>query len=266
MISVVVIGFGAIGQEVVAGLQASPIQPLHLAVLVRDGSSRSRALPNGIVRLRNIDDILSFGPSIVVEAAGPDSVRTYAKPCLEAGASFLISSAGTLTDDGLREDLIAAARHAGGKVLIPSGALGALDYLSAVRSIPGTQVYYESRKPPAAWHQELKERAVDPQLMNEPLHLFSGTARQAAQLFPKNLNVAATLALAGFGMDDTRVDVVVDPSAQGNTHTVRISGPAGSMETRIYNRPSPDNPKTSWVVGKSIVALIERQLSPISLG
>jgi aspartate dehydrogenase len=266
MNSVVVIGYGAIGQEVVAGLRSSSLPPLRLGVLLRDGSPTASLLPADVIRLRDITDVLSFGPAVVAEAAGGWSVRNHAKPCLKAGIPFLISSVGALVDDALLEGLLAAARENSAKVMIPSGALASLDYVRAVRCVHGTQVRYESRKPPSAWQQELTERGVDPAALSEPLVLFSGDARTAAQLYPKNLNVAATLAIVGVGLDETQVEVVVDPAAKGNTHSIRVYGPAGELETRIVNRPSSLNPKTSWIVGKSIVSMIERQLSPLIIG
>jgi aspartate dehydrogenase len=96
--------------------------------------------------------------------------------------------------------------------------------------------------------------------------LFEGSAREAAKLFPQNLNVAATIALAGVGMEHTQVSVIVDPAAQGNTHTVTATGSFGSITTQIKNRPSPTNPKTSWVVGLSMIAAIDRYFAAVVVG
>jgi aspartate dehydrogenase len=38
------------------------------------------------------------------------------------------------------------------------------------------------------------------------------------------------------------------------------------MHAEINNRPSPDNPKTSWVVGLSLLATVERYFSPVVFG
>jgi aspartate dehydrogenase len=96
--------------------------------------------------------------------------------------------------------------------------------------------------------------------------LFEGSAREAAKLFPQNLNVAATIALAGAGMDNTQVSVVVDPAAKGNMHTLTATGSFGSLSAQIMNRPSPTNPKTSWVVGLSIISNLDRYFAPIVVG
>ena len=54
--------------------------------------------------------------------------------------------------------------------------------------------------------------------------VFDGHAREAALLYPKNLNVAASLALAGKGFEATQVRIVMDPDATGNTHCVHATG------------------------------------------
>src|SRR3546814_12405578 len=107
---------------------------------------------------------------------------------------------------------------------------------------------YESRKPIAVWLDELKALGLCPAALTEPVVLDEGSAEIAAQRYPKNLNVAATLALAGTGMQDTIVRVVADPQATANNHIIHVEGPAGTFESRIVNAPSPENPKSSYIV------------------
>jgi aspartate dehydrogenase len=45
----------------------------------------------------------------------------------------------------------------------------------------------------------------------KPVAVFSGTAKEAIAKFPKNINVAVTLSLAGLGVDQTRVEILADP-------------------------------------------------------
>jgi aspartate dehydrogenase len=83
--------------------------------------------------------------------------------------------------------------------------------------------------------------------------LFEGSARDAARSFPQNLNVAMTLALAGAGMDATKVRVLADPRARGNTHEIDIESEAGRARFVFENTPSALNPKTSALTALSIV-------------
>ena len=220
--------------------------------------------------LFGLEELLAWQPDLVIEAAGKAALQTYAAPCLTAGISVIAASVGALADEALYTQLSDAAQSGRSKLILPSGAVGALDYLSATRfATPSAdtpnRIVYESRKPPAAWQDVLAERGL-PLTPDALITLFEGSAREAAKLFPQNLNVAATIALAGAGMEHTQVSVIVDPAAQGNIHTVTATGSFGSITTQIKNRPSPTNPKTSWVVGLSMIAAIDRYFAAVVVG
>jgi aspartate dehydrogenase len=262
---VAIIGHGAIGRSVVDLLQASPAGPFELAVLVRPGSRSAQERATGVRRLEDEAALRAFRPELVVEAAGAEAVRTFGEGCLAAGCSFLVSSVGALADDALRERLERRAVEGRAKLVIPSGAVGALDYLRAAGRLAETRIRYVSRKPPSAWRDELAAmgRSGTPE---EPLVLFQGDARAAARRFPRNLNVAATLGLAVGDMARIEVEVVVDPAATGNTHEITVEGPAGRLAATLVNLPSPDNPKTSWIVAFSVATAVERFFSPLAFG
>jgi len=262
---IAVIGYGSISKELIERLQAYSTLSCTLAVVFRESRTELPALPRGVQALRGMKALMDFKPDLVIEAAGQAAVREYALPCLQAGLTFMAASVGALADDALRSALTQAAVKGRGKLILPSGAVASLDYIQAVRRLTSTVVTYESRKPPSAWKDELAKRGL-PLSPTDPIVLFEGDAGEAATLFPQNLNVAATLAMAGMGMTATRVRVVVDPLAKGNEHHIQVSGEAGEMQTQVRNKPSPDNPKTSWVVGLSILAAVEKHFSPVVVG
>jgi aspartate dehydrogenase len=84
--------------------------------------------------------------------------------------------------------------------------------------------------------------------------------------FPQNVNIAAVLALAGIGMDRTRLKVVADPALSLNTHTIRVSGKSGRFTVVLENVPSPDNPKTSWLACYSALSALRSLGSSIRYG
>jgi len=266
---IAIIGRGAVAFEIIT--YALNDERFDVALILQPGRppSTESALKQAKV-LFGLDELIAWQPDLVIEAAGKTALETYAAPCLAVGVSMIAASVGALADEALYTALRKAAITGRSKLILPSGAVGALDYLSATRFAPSsadtpTRIVYESRKPPTAWRDVLAERGL-PLTPDAPLTLFEGSAREAAKLFPQNLNVAATIALAGAGLDLTRVSVVVDPAAQGNMHTVTATGSFGSMSARIMNRPSPTNPKTSWVVGLSIIAALDRYFDPIVVG
>jgi aspartate dehydrogenase len=266
---IAIIGRGAVAFEILT--YALNDLRFEVALVLQPGRpAPTESALNQAKVLFGVDELLTWQPDLVIEAAGKVALQTYAAPCLAAGVSVIAASVGALADEVLYKTLHQAAITGRSKLILPSGAVGALDYLSATRfaALSGdapTSIVYESRKPPSAWRDVLAERglALTP---DAPITLFEGSAREAAKLFPQNLNVAATIALAGAGMDKTRVSVVVDPAAQGNMHNITATGSFGSLSAQILNRPSPTNPKTSWVVGLSIIAALDRYFAPIVVG
>ena len=256
---IAMIGHGAIARDVIAQLHG---QFTNCAVAVLH---RSEQLENNLVCAQNfteIEAILAWQPDLVIEAAGHHAVYTYAPICLERGFPMLVSSVGAMHDDTLFDGLIAHAVRGKTHLLLPSGAIGGLDYVRACQFANDVMITYESRKPIQAWQNELSARGLDVALVNQPVVLFEGTAREAARLYPSNLNVAATLALAGIGMDKTQVRVVADPLIKGNEHHIHVQSDHGTMTIKLANMPSLLNPKSSRIVAKSIVAAAKQYFSP----
>jgi aspartate dehydrogenase len=87
-----------------------------------------------------------------------------------------------------------------------------------------------------------------------PTVIYEGSAAEAVRLFPANLNVAATVSMAGIGPDSTRVRVVADPDSPGNVHEINAVSKAGKFSFRFENIPHETNPKTSFL---AVLAAIE---------
>lgn len=253
------IGFGAIGRQIQAALSAAK-EPTGVTVLLRADSPSKALCPPGVEVVHSVDQLVAAAPVAVVEAAGVSAIRSHVPTLVAAGLPVIVSSVGALADDDLLGRLLAACGETGGRVIVPGGALGGLDYLHAVAGLDDLQVRYTSRKPVAAWSAELRERNIDPAAMHDEFVLFEGGPEKAAQLYPRNLNAGLTVALA-VGRDKVQVRVVADPGVKQNIHELEVTSAAGSASMRFANAPSPDNPKTSMLTALSILAALEPLLS-----
>jgi aspartate dehydrogenase len=248
---VALIGLGAIGSVIARELLSRGKADIELVAALCQHESEGAHLP--IPVFTQLQPLLGLKPDIVVEAAGHGAISSFGPACLAAGCDLLVGSVGALADDELRARLEQAASAAGRQLLLPSGALGGLDYLQAARLAGLSRVCLRTRKPPLAWLGTPAAAAFDLASLNEATVIFQGNAREAARLYPKNANVAATLALCTLGLDHTEVQLVADPGVSENIHEVEASGAAGEMELRLRNHASPDNPKTSLVTGYSLL-------------
>ena len=123
-------------------------------------------------------------------------------------------------------------------------------------------------KPPRGFQNSpyLQSKKIDISDLKEPKLIFEGSAMEAIQAFPKNINVAITLSLAGFGTEKTRVKLVVDPHIKLNQHQLRAKGAFGEMECTLRNNPFPENPKTSYLAALSAVATIRKAVENLRIG
>jgi aspartate dehydrogenase len=216
--------------------------------------ARNFSVPYVIGRER----LLATRPAAVLEAASHEAVREHLVPLLEAGVSVVVLSAGALADDALRAAAERAAAASGALFYVPSGGIGGLDALKTACLAGVNEVSIRVAKPPAAWKgiAYVEKLGIDLGELRAPKTLFEGPARQGVPHFPQNVNIAAVLALAGVGMDRTRLEVVADPALSLNTHTIRVSGAAGRMSVVLENVPAPENPKTSWLACYSALAAL----------
>jgi aspartate dehydrogenase len=67
------------------------------------------------------------------------------------------------------------------------------------------------------------------------------------------VNIAAVLGLAGVGIQNTKVKIIVDPTTDRNSHDITVNGKFGEMTISVSNVPSPTNPKTSFLAVLSAI-------------
>lgn len=263
------IGYGNIGETLMSFL-AAPDAPAveRVTVLVRPGRGEAtRAVLAGhradVAVVESVDALIAAVPDLVVEAAGHSGVTAHVPACLKAGIDVVVVSVGALADEALAVKLEASARKGGARVILPAGAVGGIDLVSALSAAGKLTLTYRGTKPPKAWTGTPAEETLDLAGLTEAATFFTGTAREAASAYPKNANVAATLALAGPGLDATRVELVADPAAPGNLHGFELASPAARVRVEIENLPSEGNVKTSVSTIYSVLREIRNRIGPM---
>jgi aspartate dehydrogenase len=255
---VAIIGFGAIGRALAAGLGDTGGTLVGVLEREETAAAARERLPASVVVTSVLDELLALEPDLVVECAGHAALRACGAQVLRAGRDLIVASVGALASRELEAELRSAA-ETGGRIVIPSGALGGLDALGSASRAGLDAVQYVSRKAPAAWRGTKAESLVALDKVTGPEVFYEGSAREAALDFPQNANVVAAVALAGIGFDRTRVRLMVDPDSTGNRHLVTASGPFGEISTEVLARTLPDNPKTSMLAPYSLLRAVANQ-------
>lgn len=227
----------------------------------REDAARA-ALGSGVICATDADDVDVDQVDLAVDCAGHAGLRRHGTDILEYGLDLLTLSVGALADTDLADRLDRASDYGGGgRLELVSGAIGGIDILSAARVGGLDRVTYLGRKPPGGWAGTPAETTLDLATLTEPAEHFRGSAREAARRYPKNANVAAMVALAGIGMDETQARLIADPTVTANRHEVEAVGAFGRFRIEVDGATLPDNPRSSALAAMSMVRAIERRLA-----
>lgn len=256
-------GLGAVGREVAHRLQAG-IPGLKLAaVAARDHEKARGIVPDPSVEILSAE-ALAERCDVIVEGLPPAEFRNFAVPAIERGKMFVPLSVGKLLENW---DLVELAKKRGARIVVPTGALLALDAVRAAAEGTIHSVKMVTRKPPDGLEGApyLVEHGISLKKLVAPLKVFDGSARDGARGFPANVNVAAALSLAGIGPDKTQLEIWADPTVERNTHRIEVDADTVRFSMAIENIPS-ENPRTGRVVALSVVALLRGLVSELKVG
>lgn len=261
--TIALIGNGAIAQHVTAALATRGLRISALLLRTERVTSAQLADRPAPQIAYSVAD-LPAEVTCVVDCAGHAGLRDHGAALLRSGRDVITVSLGALADDALAHSLQQAAVAGNARLHLVSGAIGALDCLRAARTGSLTSVRYVGRKPPQGWLGSPAEDLLNLSELTTPATHFTGTAREAARLYPKNANVAAAVALAGIGFDRTQVALVADPNADGNIHQIEAEGAFGHFQFTVQGLALADNPRSSALAAMSVVSKIEDLRSPVA--
>ena len=252
------IGTGAIGGYVRDALQRRGFAVRALLVLPELLEETAGEFPDSVC-VSSVPD-LPDDIDHMIDCAGHLALRTHGPGILRRGCDLTTVSVGGLADAALYSDLDQAAAEGNAKLCLVSGAIGALDCLRAARVGNLRSVSYTGRKPPKSWKGSPADGKLDlDRLADDAQVHFEGTARAAATHYPANANVAAAVALAGIGFDETQVKMIADPNVDQNIHKIVAAGDFGQFSFEIKGNATPENPKSSALAAMSVVSRIEQE-------
>jgi len=236
------VGCGAIGSLIAEAVEKNLVPCGELVLYDFEGEKALKlqeklAFPTRVVG--SFEEMLAAEPMVIVEAASQQAAKELVPQIVKRDIDVIVMSTGAL--------LLLPPQ--GKRVHVPSGAIGGLDALSSAALAGIDEVVLTSRKNPRALERKNRKAEL----------VYEGNAEEAAVRFPREMNVAATLA---FTVKPARVKVRVfsDPGVKRNTHEIEVKWRFGEMFLRFANDPHPDNPRTSALAAWSAIKLLSSLL------
>ncbi len=264
-----IVGCGAIGSSLAKSIKTCFRGECRLAGIYDIDPEKqdclSRLLNDRRLKSGSLKELIGRS-ELVIEATSASASWKIVRSAIMAGRSVMVMSVGGLVT--YPATLRSLCRRKNASVFIPSGAVCGVDGLKASLGVPVESVTLTTTKPLSAFSgiKYLEKRKIDARKLKKDTLLFDGSAADAIRNFPQNINVAATLSIAGIGPEKTRVRIIASPKARRNSHKVSIESAAGSVETRTENTVHPDNPKTSYLAVLSGLACLRQILDPLKVG
>jgi aspartate dehydrogenase len=265
------VGCGSIGGAVVRAIERGSLPEVKLIGIADHMESEVAATLAARLKcpfLVDVPSLLRLKPDLVLETASADAVRRYASDIFDCGADLMMISVGALADTEFLDALIEKAKAKNRRLHIPSGAIGGLDLIKAAAVDGLEECRLTTTKPPRALAGApyVRQQSLNLETIKDATTIFEGTAQQAVRSFPQNTNIAATISLAGLGLERTRVKIVADPAATRNVHEVFLRGKFGEATIRLANQPSLENPKSSGLASLSVIATLRCVSQQFQLG
>ena len=263
-----IVGCGAIGSRIAKNVSKDLSHECRLSGLFDINPLKSKELSlelNAKNIIKNSLEELIAACDFVIEAVNSDATRTIVKKALEKKRSVLAMSAGKLLNS---KELFSLAEKNKCVIILPSGAISGLDAVKAASQASISSVTLTTRKPPSGFARSahVRERGINLDDIRKETMLFDGDVDTAVKLFPENINVAATLALACGVKSKVRVRIITAPDFKRNSHEIDMTGDFGRMVTRTENVVCPDNPKTSYLAVLSAIQTLKQHFQMVKIG
>ncbi len=217
------IGFGVIGSYLFRRIEEEGVMEVGFVFEV-DRKKTESITPSLI--LTSFDD---FRPvDLVVEAAIPQVVRELG-PRILKNSDLLIFSLTSLADDDFCQELEMTAKTSGTRIYVPHGAILGLDGIHDGREVLQTVQITTTKNP--------KSLGLPDEGITRPTVVYEGSTRGACERFSRNVNVHASLALAGLGFDKTRSKIVADPGTNSMAHVIEVTGEGFHWKIEVESIP-----------------------------
>lgn len=210
------LGCGKIGSSLLHKVIASDDVQL---VFIQDLFFSAAAAPCPVIR--QADPQFYREADLIVECATADVLKADISTIL-AYCDLLMFSVTAFSDESFERQALELCERHERHIYLPHGAVLGLDGLRDARPLL-REVRVTTTKNPNSLGLPDGKRAV----------VYEGPTREACRKFPRNVNVHATVALAGIGFDRTYSRIIADPAVTTNSHLIEATGEGVNFSIQV---------------------------------
>jgi len=237
------IGFGVIGSHIFRRIEEEGL--MKVGFIFEVDRKKTESVDSSLL-LTSFDDFEKRLVDLVVEAANAQAVTELGLQILKK-SDFLIFSLTALADEDFRQKMETTARNSGKRIYIPHGAILGLDGIQDGRKVI-EEVRVTTTKNPKNLGLEVGT--------TQPVVVYEGSTREACERFPRNVNVHASIALAGLGFDKTHSKIIADPGTNKMTQVVEVVGKG--LRWKIETESTPVGAVTGAYTPESAYQTVRR--------
>jgi aspartate dehydrogenase len=253
---IAIIGCGAIGSELAQNIDNKIIPNCSLSIIFDIDQKKLKSIYE---KLQNkplvFNNFIEFIESphfkkidLVVESASITAASNYVLDILRKGKDLMIMSIGVFSDYDFYKEVIQFLKVKSNNVFLPSGAIGGIDIIRSIKNhIESITLITTKNNKSLKGAPFFLNNKINIDEINKKQIIFDGNADDAIKQFPSNVNVSALISLAGIGFKRTTVKVIVDPNEYNNVHEINVKWKFGEFTIKVINKPSVENPKTSYL-------------------
>jgi aspartate dehydrogenase len=140
-----------------------------------------------------------------------------------------------------------------------------VDVIAAAREESIESVLFRAIYPTTRWRGTYAETRINLDAARGRETFLAAPAREAVRLFPRHINVAVGVALAGVGLDATRVELALDSEISQAIFEIEMRAGPGPVFLRIEGRDAPLGADPVDYTTFSVLRLLRRRAATIRI-
>jgi len=213
--------------------------------------------PSGKSILVEEDVVFEIKPDVVVEDVGAEGAREVIRKALRGDSNVVVLSASVFSDMKFLEEVDEEARAREKYVVVPFGALPAMDALEALSLDSLRAVDISIRRSPEQLASILREAGLEPEAVVAPVVVYEGSTLEELEKVKEDINTLMAAVLASG--KDPMLKIVADNEVEESEYKIKIVSDIAQIEVKA-NYKTIEESKLSEIIVYSVYRAVKRLL------